>query len=415
METPTSYRIMVFSWNTSSISICETLDPKIADNNRNTYSIPILGTKTKLSTWQYNCEIPDFYPKIREFIVENKPDIIVIGFQEDRFPGSYFHSHFLPDEMPKIGYDLIKRTKLMGLGITSYKGFLKGDPFERGIRVSIYAKLNLVNIIENEEYELRSTIANKGQDEYICSSRITRGKGATVSYLMLPGFGRLAFICCHLPFNSRNLINERLHNNHMLRQNELNGSNICFNNIIEDFVLFKNPIPTYVIYFGDFNYRLADPRPATDVALDFYNNFNNMLFIKNIYQKYDELKVQMNRNNIYEFSEGVDNQGPSFIPTCKLVKGRTTFPFKTKHSFNDNISISRKNTDISNEKFININDYWKTGKKDQRVPSWCDRVLYKQFTNDGHKLECTYYDRFDVGEVMSKSDHAGILSMFKLS
>lgn len=392
----TSYRIMVFSWNTESISLCETMDAKTAEYNRTGWNV--FGVKA--TTWQYKCDIPDFYPRLGEFVTQNSPDIIVIGFQEDRYPGSYFHSHLLPEEMPKIGYELVKRTKLMGVGVTTYKNTLKGDPHERGLRVSVYAKSHLVPLIEKEETEMRIAVGNDGQDEYLCSSFVTRGKGATVSYLMLPGFGRLAFICCHLPFNARSLITERLYKNRMLRQNELNQSNVCFNNIIENLVLFKKPVPTYVIYFGDFNYRLADPRPASEVADELNDKSEDTGFIRDLYHEYDELREQMRRKNIYELSEGVSNQGPSFVPTCKMVKGRIT---STCYDKEEGI------------KAYEGTDCWKTGRQDQRVPSWCDRILYRKFGDDPHNLICTYYDRFDVGEVMAKSDHAGVLSMFELT
>lgn len=384
VQEPTRYRIMVFSWNTESVGLCETMDKSVADSNRSGF----------FTFWRYPCDIPDFYPKFSEFITEHIPDIVVIGFQEDRFPGSYFHSHLLPEEMPKLGYGLIKRTKLMGVGVTTYKGALQGDLFERGLRLSLYAKKELISVIEKEEGEMRVAIGNDGQDEYVCSSFVTRGKGAAVSYLMLPGFGRLAFICCHLPFNARSLITERLYKNRMLRQNEVNQSNICFNSIIESLVLFKNPSPTHVIYFGDFNYRLADYRPASKVADDFTNKGGDKEFIHDMYEEYDELKEQMRRKNIYEFNEGISNQGPTFVPTCKMVKGRAT------ESYSDQIPET--------------GDCWKTGKQNQRVPSWCDRILYAKFGDDSHNLICTYYNRFDVGEVMSKSDHAGVLSMFEL-
>jgi len=217
---------------------------------------------------------------------------------------------------------------------------------------------------------------------------------------MLPGFGRLAFICCHLPFNARSLITERLYKNRMLRQNELNQSNVCFNNIIENLVLFKKPVPTYVIYFGDFNYRLADPRPASEVADELNDKSEDTGFIRDLYHEYDELREQMRRKNIYELSEGVSNQGPSFVPTCKMVKGRIT---STCYDKEEGI------------KAYEGTDCWKTGRQDQRVPSWCDRILYRKFGDDPHNLICTYYDRFDVGEVMAKSDHAGVLSMFELT
>lgn len=414
MDHKVSYKIIVFTWNTESVGLCETMDYNIAEYNRTSYSNYIPG----LTTWKYDCNIPDFYPKFVEFIIKNNPDLIVIGFQEDRYPGSYFHSHLLTDEMPKIGYDLVKRTKLMGVGVTSYKGMLNGDLFERGIRVSIYAKKILAHRIEKEEKEMRAVVGNDGQGEYLCSSFMIRGKGATSSYIILPGIGRLAFICCHLPFNARSLITERIYKNKMIRQTEINHSNVCFNNIIENLVIFKDPQPTYVIYFGDFNYRIADPRPASEVAKDFCNKYNDPQFIHDIYVNYDELYTQMKRGNIYDFSEGINNQGPSFIPTCKMIKGRTPGILNisdnsdTDESSDDEIQYSICD-DNKSENCIDEN-YWNTGHYDQRVPSWCDRILYKKFGNDGPNIFCTYYNRFDVGTVMAKSDHAGVISVFEL-
>jgi hypothetical protein len=374
------YKILVFSWNTESVPLCETLDKSIADRNRSGWT-----------TWRYSYNIPDFFPNLAELIRHNKPDIVVIGFQEDRHPGSYFHSHFLPEEMPKLGYGLVKRTKLMGVGITSYKGSLEGDLFQRGIRLSIYAKAQLVPMIEKEEAEMRRAMGNNGQSEYVCTSAIWRNKGAVGSYLMLPGFGRLVFICAHLPFSARSLRVERQYNNQMLRQNELNYSNICFNNIVEQLVLFKKPSPSHVICFGDFNYRISDHRPASLVASEIKTNFNNPEYIHELYNNYDELHQQMIKNNIYMFLEGVNNEGPTFLPTCKMSKDR----------------YQKSSNDI-------LDGHWSTGKEDQRVPSWCDRVLYKKFSEDGHHLICTNYERFDVGSTMSKSDHAGVFATFEL-
>lgn len=379
VEKNINYKIMVFSWNTQSVGLCETINSNIAEYNR-------LGAFT---TWRYTCTVPDFFEELSAKIKREEPDIIVIGFQEDRFPGSYFHSHLLPEEMPKLGYDLIKRSKLMGLGMTSYKGMMNLDPYERGIRMSIYAKQYLKPIIENEETEMRQVIGNDGQDEYICSSIITRGKGAIAAYLILPGVGRIAFVCCHLPFDSKSLIKERESNNRIIRQNALNQSNECFNNIIEHLVLNRKPTPINVIYFGDFNYRVADYRSALQVAYLFQQNSNNREFITSMYLEYDELKNQMDKHNIYKFSEGIDNIGPTFLPTCKMSKERRD------NNYNNCI--------------------WKVGKYCQRVPSWCDRILYQKFGNDGWNLTCSHYNRFDLGNVMAKSDHAAVIGIYNLT
>lgn len=375
------YKIMVFTWNTESINLSETLDIDKADNNRSSY----------FSSWRYSCHLPDFFPNFSAKISETQPDLIVIGFQEDRYPGSYFHSHLLPEEMPKLGYSLVKRTKLMGFGKTSYTGLWNCDLFQRGIRLSVYAKFHLASIIEKEEFDMRQSIGNNGQLEY--AANVIRSKGAVASYIMLPGFGRLAFVCCHLPFNARSLITERVKKNKMLRQNELNQSNVVFNNIIETLVLEQDQIPTHVVYFGDFNYRLSDMRPASEVAAEFLEKKKDIEHINKMYLIYDELHNQTLRENIYEFCEGVDNQGPTFMPTCKMVKGRDT----------DEYSLTEGT------------ECWKIGREDQRIPSWCDRILYKRFNDDGHNLKCVEYDRFDVGYTMSKSDHAGVIGIFELS
>ena len=489
-----SYKIMVFTWNTESICLSETMDQNVAAYNRSSANEYMEG----FTTWKYKCEIPDFFYKLKQFINDHNPDLIVIGFQEDRYPGSYFHSHLLPSEMPKLGYGLVKRTKLMGVGVTSYNGLFRGDLFVRGIRVSIYAKAHLVSIIERSEHEMRGQIGNYGQSEYICYPNITRGKGATVSYVILPGFARLAFVCCHLPINAESLINERLTNNRMMRQTEINHTNYCFNNIVENLIL-AYPAPTYVIYFGDFNYRLADPRPASEVATDLISFKNKPEYLREMYQKYDELREQMRRLNIYEFFEGVDNQGPNFLPTCKMSKQRNNSSSiipkshfnsvnisdaelirenpKTNHlsvsnnflldfgssSFNNIDSSSsltlteldstlpsgashfkstsytrqkqesmshfnsvissvpshfRMNGDSVNEvlesETYELEAQWKLGREDHRVPSWCDRILYQIYNNGPNSLKCTYYERFDYGSTMAKSDHAAVIGIFQL-
>ena len=75
-----SYKILVFSWNTESIALAETLDVQVAEYNRSSATSMFPG----MTTWRHTYNIPDFYPKLCEIIKQHQPDIIVIGFQEDR-------------------------------------------------------------------------------------------------------------------------------------------------------------------------------------------------------------------------------------------------------------------------------------------------------------------------------------------
>src|SRR5579884_858665 len=89
--------IFVFSWNTESVRLSETLSVEEATVNRQNY----------LSGYRFSYHVPDFFPYLTELIQHKNPDIVVIGFQEDAYPGSYFHSHLLIQEMPKYGYKLV--------------------------------------------------------------------------------------------------------------------------------------------------------------------------------------------------------------------------------------------------------------------------------------------------------------------
>lgn len=339
-----AYTIRVLSWNTQSIRLASEETPVT----------------------------PKMFSLMKEYF---DSDVVVIGFQEDRKPGSYFHSHVLPLEMPKLGYELVKRTRLMGGGITSYKSAIEGDFFVRGIRLSIYAKAALAHKIFVEEKELRTSLANDGQDEVICESYIWRNKGATISYLCLPHVGRIAIVCCHLPFKASSITEAKLEHEPMLRQTELNLCNKHFNHVIESAVLKRHPKPTHLLMFGDLNYRVAYAS-AKEAAELLANDESDAIPL--LYQN-DELQQQMNRGNIYKLSEGVDDSGPTFKPTCKLDSSR----------------------------------HYLCGKYDQRVPSWCDRILYGCFGIDGFTLKCESYDSYD-GYEMVDSDHSGITARFTL-
>lgn len=347
------YKILVFTWNSKSIPL-ENYDISFP-NPMNKIFPYILPNPVKA----------DFYPKLKEKIIEESPDIFVIGFQEDRKPGSYFHSHFLPTKMKELDYCLLKRTRLMGLGLTSLQGVKNLDFFERGLRMSVYCKKNLESSIINEEYEMRTSMGDYGQSYYY--DNLFMSKGAIVSYIILPKVGRIAFICCHLPFDSNSLILCKDKDNVFLRQNAINISNVCFNKIIEELVL-KRSTPDFAVIFGDLNYRVSY-KVFTDPA--------KQPSLKELYD-YDELKSQMKKENIFAFSEGIDNEGPNFLPTAKLDSNRD----------------------------------FKWGKYNQRIPSWCDRILYSQFKENKYRFNCLKYERFDYGVAMSMSDHAAVLGTY---
>lgn len=343
--------ILVFSWNTQSCRLAETSDPEVCREHRDQ-----TGT-----TWRYSCEIPDFWTELSSKIETQKPVIVAIGFQEDVYPGSYFHSHFLPEKMPELNYTLFDRVKLMGIGRTSFTGLSQADPFVRGLRLSVYLRLDMVGHVRKEH------LYNSYTDS------LFQNKGAVALYLTLPDKRVLAIVNCHLPFDAQSLRDTVHYQDPYIRQDAVFVQNQFYNEIYRR--LYKRSPACEMILMGDLNYRITPyvNWSAEQTGIDLLEHPENA-------SAADELRYQMNKGNIYVLQEGIENRGPEFAPTCKMRKDRTSE--------------------------ITIESY-SLGKEDQRVPSHSDRILYTE------GVTCLEYDRFDKG-IMKRSDHAGVIGFYRV-
>ena len=369
--------------------------------------------KGYFAPYQFQCEIPDFFPALMKQIQQADADIVAIAFQEDCSPHPIITPISSPRKCQNIDYKLVKRTKMIGLGATTYKALFSFDLKMRGLRISIYARTALADSILAEESTLVTDIGMT-QKEYVCSSMFLRNKGATASYIRVPGIGTIAFINAHLPFNSKGLMESVLKNDPMIRHNDVLSQNVCFNDIYRNLVLELEVPPDYVIYMGDFNYRLKPQMIGENHPLSIYTGIGRYLgafeisgifeeraspdIYRQFYLYSDELHEQMTKGNIYAFDEGIRNEGPIFLPTCKMLKGRP-----------EGYDVPRvEKARISSRCF-------KIGIVNQRAPSWCDRILYRSLNERVAPLRCEEYYRFDEGSVMKKSDHAGVIGVFSVA
>jgi hypothetical protein len=97
--------------------------------------------------------------------------------------------------------------------------------------------------------------------------------------------------------------------------------------------------------------------------------------------------------------EGIENNGPKFYPTCKMEKGRDV------------------NECFSGEEFqLNPFICYNVGKNNQRLPSWCDRILYKTINESSKYSEiiCNLYDRWEYKDITDKSDHSMVVGEFQI-
>lgn len=395
-------RVLVFCWNTKSVRLAG------ADNT---------------AYWTLtSSHDPDFFPAFAVLLEQQQPDIVVVGFQEDAYPGSHFHSRFLPEKMPPLGYFLVRRSKMIGVGMTTYKAIQNLDVRARGLRISLYVRGAIFQDMVEGDRLLEKELGYLSK-EYVCTPAVLRNKGATALYTQLPiavgdtggedptrsrtsavRLVRLAFVNCHLPFNSDGLTESHVRQNPLIRQNDLFIQNYYFNRIHESLIL-DSPVPIdFAFYFGDFNYRLKGVGDAVEIA----NRFEQ-LYRQNsdasvnaaapvadvsseyskIYRAHDELHDQMSKQLLYCYQEGLDNSGPLFLPTCKLHKNRYG-PF----------------------------GIFRTGCHGQRAPSWTDRILFlasEERNRSPDVLRCLHYNRFDEGNTMKMSDHGAVVGVYQLN
>lgn len=411
----TSYKIFAFTWNTESIRLSESMDQSVIMDHRS----KIYGLIPS-STWVYQCHIADFIDEIQKIIIKENIDIVCISFQEDAYPGSYFHSDLLPNEiMPSIGYKLIKRHKTIGLGKTTVKALFEGSFTERGLRMSVYVRNELYHkIVALEatmpEYDIKEYYYIYGgfTNESLNLFNINRlfhetiaGKGAINTNLFLPDVGWVSFMNAHLPFDAKSLVLAKQHQDPMIRQTALMEQNECFNIMIRELILndtyetfhgsYKKIIPSFTIIMGDLNYRIQDTNDASLIADRLLSDLNNPdKTVIREYLLYDELRIQMSKGNIYPFNEGINNSGPLFNPTAKMVHGRPSMTLDSNYTGQT---------------------FWKTGKWNQRAPSWCDRILYGSIQpSSSYKITCNVYDRFDIGSTIKLSDHCAVYGIYTI-
>lgn len=362
-------QIFIFTWNTQTVRYN-------VDDGPEADFVNVLGDKIINSERNY--------------------DLVVIGLQEDSIRDSPLSS-LIVDSIRKK-YQLLKLVTLSGWGVTTYKALKDEWGYRpRGLRLVIFKRKDL-------KLEITSVEVN----DMVCPSFkewITSGKGGVVVNLHT-SLGKLAFLNIHLPFSSRSIIqnpNDKISYRHraMMWQAQ------CLRKLYENVISMYQP--NYLFILGDLNFRVQI-RTETGAKEIAQKIFDEPDYIKELIQEADELQLLFDYSKFMSsdsdssqsseeeeedikkhtpipiLNEGINNSGPVFLPTCKLKRGR-------------------KNT-------CTVKSY-KLGRQNQRTPSWCDRILSKQFSSDG-ELSCVLYDRWEYG-TMNQSDHAAVFGVYRIT
>lgn len=398
---PNKTKILCLSWNTESIGICgyqkesdkwfgrvtsryssdrcykpeNFLDEKLPE----LLGIPQGGAATYEIEQILQGNDPDSYEL-------DTIDLCVVSLQESAKPGDYLLSYTLPEYMREYGYVLLKRSRVMGLGLTTIT-----KQVERGLRMAVFAKKNWY------EYHKKKIQLLDGVSYCPTYKDIVLGGKAGQHITVHVPNNKMMFVNMHLPFYA-----SRLGMDHNSQDNKelLRFQNECLKEMYTTFV--KEHKPNYIVMMGDMNYRLRGADMTEEDMFDIVEGSSGPMMMqkfRNWYKNNDELKQNLKTKQLRELSdflEGVGNSGPMFAPTCKMLKGR--------------------DTDCTDRECYQM--LHQDGNL--RTPSWCDRIIYKPFPKIERdskiirpgRIVATEYNRIDTD--MTCSDHAGVYAVLEI-
>lgn len=292
--------------------------------------------------------------------INEKTQLIVVALQEAVKPGSQFVSLILPTHLSALGFTQLQRSRLMGVGVTTYHSLQNFDLRFRGLRLAVYARQSWMdeeNLQPSEEWITEKWCYCEGLYQY------SLGKGGLAFVLEIPNFEKLTIINVHLPFSAPTLLDSKL------RQESVEWQSQALAHVWKNLVQSQGP--GSVILIGDLNYRVC--LGPDETSNDLY--FGTQIQIDDIYRQRDELKAELDRSDsiLPKLREGVYNLGPRFMPTAKLLSSDRT--------------------------------RYNIGKTGRRAPSWCDRILLYS-----DSLTCLNYERCALNKATRMSDHASIIA-----
>lgn len=385
------FSIMCFSWNASGLRLCETMSQTKADQSRK-------GVKAFVTRKQ-PCVAPDFFENIRTTIREKTPALVVMVTEDEDNSDTYFHSDLLPSAMGEIGYGLLKRDKLDGVGKVPSKvpqiRVPTGDPKGSALRMSIYSINEMLPAFQSEEKIIRKFFSNNGQVGSKCQTG-DRISGAIAAYVWHETFGKFAFIATNLPSGSDSLKVGKSLDYTSYRVASKSANNLCLIKMLNKFVdsLPKESKPDHVFMLGDFNYDIVVPNKQNyEVVSDLAANLTASKFKE--LQNFDELSLALKEQPLLGFKEGPGGNGPLFMPTWRLSRARP-----------QTCSPNENTTSVDIACFGSPND-------PLGGIGWHDRILYKDLMSSYYVTHCLSYNRFDVLNTTS-STNAGVVALFEL-
>lgn len=382
------FSIMCFAWNASGLRLCETMSRSAADAARK-------GIRGFLKP---ACVTPDFFESIRGIINAKQPRVVVMSTEDEDSSDTYFHSDLLPKGMKEINYTLLKRDKFGGIGEAASQvpqlRVASGKPSGSALRMSIYAHNDIFPTLKIEEAILAKFFKDNAMLEFSCAQG-NRVSGAIASYISHPSYGKFLFLNTQFVAGIDALRAGVDLDYDTYREATTAANKLCMINMLNKFVdaVPKAAQPDHVFIMGDLNYDIVMPGKTSRELLQLVSSDISAAAMRRL-QQYDELKVALAQKPLIGFKEGVGNEGPLFVPTWKLARGRS-----------DKCVPGDNTSKIEAACFADPRSGGGAG--------WHDRILYKESMTSTYIAHCLEYSRLDI-QNMHESSHAGVYAVFEM-
>lgn len=350
--------ILVVSINADGISYCGVETMKEAAERRANFFQRLVRRA---------CEPVKFFPALRDKIINEKPNIVVIGTQQEDVSHSQLHSVFLPEKMDGLGYELLRSEMLKDVGIDSHLlGSDRMQPGTLGLMTSVYVSKYFTRLL---------TLSKKFGFHYDID---TRKCGALCHYVYTERH-RLAFINVSMP--DRADISQLKTTEDFSRYNEIIASeNKSFLlRCLKEFALNEDPEykPTSVILFGDMATSIKTSKTAIEVIARMQGNLASVIAADSF------------RDTKHFFDINLQEGEIKFPPT-----------FRKRRDAPD-----RCETDWQK---MPSRDCYASSDEYGDIPSYRDRILYTSLETP--KIELNEYSSL----YLPNNEHNGVMSTFTL-
>jgi len=361
-----SLKVLILSWNTDGVRLCDTASQAVADNLRE-------RAKGKLfSSQPAACVSPNFFEAVRSNIASTNPDVIAVSTQADSNK-SLFHDTFLPNTLSQLGYVLVRKESVRDMRDSVESGTSNQAPSSLrddsvSTRLSVYVMATMSSDFKFEEKGLDAYFSSLPSSHSCSTSQVAVG-----CYLEHKRVGRLLFVATHLT----SAMQKTQPKADILAQRTIfrNNSSTCSIKMLQAFTddLPENKKPRHVFYLGSFGYNISKPGATDDSIIADIVRDSSSTGMRQL-QPFDELIQMKTKGELpyTRFSEGVNGEGPLFPPTWQMRQGR--------------------GAECSDDSSMKQNCYVAGSGI-----GWHDRILYRDYSNlTAASTTCTKYGRLDI-------------------